>query len=203
MHLYNLIRVIIKNFTLDLAPVIFVFTQSEKLTTTICAACSSFDTLLAIDHAMEEAEAAAYCRLRNQKAESIIPRNVHRTYHHGDLYGQRHYFQRANFLVEDGALMKFSDIAKKTLGTWDELLKHLKVSSFSLLAVSLQPGNQFSDFQIPKVEKVFVPGTIPMSFGYGLEPCGMERIYTLPVQLGYRTTPLGYRGLTKFPHPYT
>jgi len=196
-------RVIIKNFTLDLAPVIFVFTQSEKLTTTICAACSSFDTLLAIDHAMEEAEAAAYCRLRNQKAESIIPRNVHRTYHHGDLYGQRHYFQRANFLVEDGALMKFSDIAKKTLGTWDELLKHLKVSSFSLLAVSLQPGNQFSDFQIPKVEKVFVPGTIPMSFGYGLEPCGMERIYTLPVQLGYRTTPLGYRGLTKFPHPYT
>ncbi len=198
-------RVIIKNFTLDMTPVIFIFIQSEKLTTTICAACSSFDTLLAIDHAMEEAEAAAYCRLRDQKVEAIQPREVHRTYHHGDLYEQRHYFQRANFLVEDGMMMKFADVVNtnKVPRTWDEFLERLKTAGFPLLAVSLQLGNQFLDFQIPKVEKVFIPGIIPMSFGYGLEPCGMDRIYTLPVQLGYRTTPLGYRELTKFPHPYT
>jgi len=198
-------RVIVKNFTLDLAPVIFVFVQNERLTTTICAACSSFDTLLAVDHAMEEAEAAAYCRLKNQKVESIRPREVHRTYHHGDLYGQRHYFQRANFLAEGGLMMKFADVANtnKVPRTWNEFLEHLKTAGFPLLTISLQPGNQFSDFQIPKVEKVFIPGIIPMSFGYGLEPCGMERIYTLPVQLGYRTAPLEYRELTKFPHPYT
>ncbi|MFH1956833.1 MAG: YcaO-like family protein [Patescibacteria group bacterium] len=196
-------RVIIKNFTLDLAPVIFVFVQSEKLTTTICAACSSFDTLSAIDHAMEEAEAAVYCRLRNQNVESIKPREVHRTYHHGDLYGQRHYFQRANFLSENGTIMKFADVANKAPRMWNKLLECFEAASFPLLSVSLQPCNQFSDFQIPKVEKVFVPGIIPMSFGYGLEPCGMERIYTLPVKLGYRTAPLGYHGLTKFPHPYT
>jgi len=198
-------RVIIKNFTLDLAPVIFVFVQSEKLTTTICAACSSFDTFSAIDHTMEEAEAAAYCRLKNQKVESIRPREVHRTYQHGDLYGQRHYFQQANFLVEDGAMMKFADVANtnKVPRTWNEFLEHLKTAGFPLLTISLQPGNQFSDFQIQKVKKVFIPGIIPMSFGYGLEPCGMERIYTLPVQLGYRTAPLEYRELTKFPHPYT
>ena len=196
-------RVIIKNFTLDLAPVIFVFVQSEKLSTTICAACSSFDTLSAIDHAMEEAEAATYCRSRNQKVELIRPREVHRTYHHGDLYGQRHYFQRANFLAEDGTMMKFADVANNVPRTWDELLTHLEATGFPLLAVSLQPGNQFLDFQIPKVEKVFIPGIIPMSFGYGLEPCGMERIYTLPIHLGYRIVPLEYRELTNFPHPYT
>jgi len=196
-------RVIVKNFTLDMAPVIFVFAQNEKLTTTICTACSSFDTVSAIDHAMKETEAAAYCRLRNQKVESIKPREVHRTYHHGDLYGQRHYFQRANFLAEGGTMMKFADVANKTPRTWSKLLKCFETVSSSILAVSLQSGNQFSDFQIPKVEKVFVPGIIPMSFGYGLEPCGMDRVYTLPVQLGYRTAPLEYRGLTKFPHPYT
>lgn len=196
-------RVIIKNFTLDLTPVIFVFVQSEKLTTTICAACSSFDTFSAIDHAMEEAEAATYCRLRNQQVESIKPREVHRTYHHGDLYGQRYYFQRANFLAEGGTMMKFANVANRTPRTWNELLKRLEAKGFPLLAVSLQPCNQFSDFQIPKVEKVFVPGIIPMSFGYGLEPCGMKRIYALPVQLGYRTAPLEYWELNKFPHPYS
>ena len=198
-------KVIIKNFTLDMAPVIFVFIQSEKLTTTICAACSSFDTLLAIDHAMGEVEAAAYCRLRNQKVESIKPREVHRTYHHSDLYGQRYYFQRADFLVKDSTIIKFADVANinKIPRTWNEFMEHLKTAGFPLLTVSLQPDNQFLDFLIPKVEKVFIPGMIPMSFGYGLEPCGMERIYTLPISLGYRTTPLEYRGLTKFPHPYT
>ena len=196
-------RIVVKNFTLDLAPVIFVFAQNEKLTTTICAACSSFDVVSAISHAMEEVEAAAYCRLRNRTVESITPLKVQRTYHHGDLYKQPRFFQQADFLAAGSIVSRFADVTKKTSKSWEELLERFETVGFSLLTVSLIPDDQFLDFQIPRVEKVLIPGTAPMSFGYGLEPCGMERVYSLPARLGYKKTKLGYSELTKFPHPYT
>ena len=196
-------RVIVKNFTLDLAPVIFVFLQNKNLTTTICAACSSFDTLRAIDHALEEAEASAYCRLRNKETEYIKPRDVHRTFHHGSLYEQPQYFQCADFLAKSKIQMKFTDIAKKTPKNWNHFLRNIDSMGFQLLTVKLGPVQQFSNYEIPKIEKVFIPGIVPISFGFGLEPCGMERIYNLPIKLGYRASSLRFSELTKFPHPYT
>lgn len=54
-----------------------------------------------------------------------------------------------------------------------------------------------------KTVKVFIPGIVPISFGYGVEPLGMKRIYDLPVKLGLLDRPKSYRQLEKFPHPYT
>lgn len=196
-------RVTVKDLTLDLAPIVFVFVQNESLGATSCAACSSFDINYALDHALEEVEAAAYCRLRNQNVNSIRPRDVRRTHDHADLYGLRKFFRYANFLGEKSTVIRFSDVAKNAARTWKNLLDRFEDMEFPLLMVNLQKDNRFFTTSEFSVAKIFIPGIISMSFGYGMEPCGMERIYTLPVRLGYRKRPSRYGELTKFPHPYT
>jgi SagB-type dehydrogenase family enzyme len=47
-------KVWVKDYSLDLAPVVFVFAQNEKLTFTTCAGCADFDTEVALDHALME-----------------------------------------------------------------------------------------------------------------------------------------------------
>ena len=196
-------RVEIKDFTLDLAPVVFVFAQNEVLPMTTCSACSSFDVSRALEHALEEVEAAIYCRLRNPTVKAIHPKDVRRTYHHGDLYGQQKYFRRADFLAEGGKTIKFAGVAKNEPRSWGVLLERFEVMKLPHLTVGLGNGSQNTEITELSIAKVFVPGMIPMSFGYGLEPCGMERIYTLPNRLGFRTAPPKYGELTRFPHPYT
>jgi ribosomal protein S12 methylthiotransferase accessory factor len=196
-------RVIVKDLTLDLAPVILVFAQSDVLPMTTCSACSSFEPVEALKHALEEVEAGIYCRLRNPIVQPINPLEVHRTYHHGDLYGRREYYCRADFLAHSSKTLPFSRTAGNAPRTWEHLLERFNTMGLSLVTVDLGKNPHCQRKKGLTIVKVFVPGIIPMSFGYGLEPCGMERLYSLPVQLGYRKAPLKYRGLERFPHPYT
>jgi len=53
------------------------------------------------------------------------------------------------------------------------------------------------------VARALIPGLIPMSFGFGIEPKGMTRIYSDSVSLGLRTSVPKYGELQSFPHPYT
>lgn len=196
-------KVIVKNFTLDLTPVVFVFAQNKDLPMTTCAGCSDFEAISALDHALMEVEAAVYCRLSGQQAKSIQPQEVRYTDEHGALYEQRQFFCQADFLFRGGVVLRFTDVGKNAPKTWQELTEQFKTMKCPLITISLsQPKNQEQARNL-NIVKVFVPGIIPMSFRYGIEPCGMERIYSIPVRLGYRGIPMPYRKLTKFPHPYT
>ena len=66
-------KTVVKDLTLDLAPVAFVFAQNQRLTFTTCAGCCDFNYAIALDHALMEVEAAAYCRLVNSSAKPINP----------------------------------------------------------------------------------------------------------------------------------
>jgi hypothetical protein len=94
-------------------------------------------------------------------------------------------------------------VSKGIPQSWNDLLDLFDSKKFSPGVVWLARGGTKKDCPELTVAKVFIPGTIPMSFGYGLEPCGLERIYTLPVHLGFRTCSLEYSELERFPHPYT
>lgn len=190
-------KVIVKNFTMDLSPVIFVFAQNDSLPITTCSGCSEFDAVEALDHALMEVEAAIYCRLGNQPAKFILPQKACYPEDHGNVYEQRRYYHRADFLFK-GKGMKFADIGKNTIKTWDMLLRRFEMKDQPLIVVDLDCREKSLN-----VVKAFLPGVIPMSFGYGLEPCGMERIYNLPVNLGYRINPISYKEITRFLHPYT
>jgi thiazole/oxazole-forming peptide maturase SagD family component len=196
-------RVIVKDFTIDLAPVVFIFAQNKVLPMTTCAGCSAFELDESLDHALMEVEAAVYCRLDKKPPKSIQPRKVRYTDEHGNLYEQHRFFRQADFLADTKKLLRFTEIAKNTPRTWQELMNLLEVKGSAPITIDLSQTSNQKQVEMLNIVKVFLPGIIPMSFGYGLEPCGMGRIYSLPVQLGYRSTPISYKDLTKFPHPYT
>jgi hypothetical protein len=50
------------------------------------------------------------------------------------------------------------------------------------------------------IVRSIVPGMVPMTFGFGQEPAGMERLYRIAKDFG--NVKLSYGGLTKFPHPF-
>ena len=100
-------KTVVKDLTLDLAPVAFVFAQNQRLTFTTCAGCCDFNYAIALDHALMEVEAAAYCRLVNSSAKPINPELVRFTNEHGALYEQPGYFRRADFLSNSSRKINF------------------------------------------------------------------------------------------------
>ncbi|MDD5084296.1 MAG: YcaO-like family protein [Candidatus Moranbacteria bacterium] len=195
--------IVIKDLTLDLTPVILVFAQSESLCYTTCSACSSFDIIEALERALMEVESAVYCRLAFGSSEPILPEDVRMTQDHGKLYEQETFFRSANFLMESRFLRKLSEVGKGACFHWEALLERFTEQGRIVLAVDLESiqacGDQLNLYRV----KTFVTGLVPISFGYGEEPCGMKRIYEAPVALGFYPDPLGYDDLNKFPHPYT
>jgi ribosomal protein S12 methylthiotransferase accessory factor len=197
-------RVVVKDLTLDLTPVIFVFAQNKSLPLTTCAGCSGFETEEVLDHALMEVESAIYCRLaNNQPTKRVRVHGVYYTDEHGSLYEQHEFFRRADFLFASKSRVQFAHIGSTAPLTWQQLLDQFHKSGYSPIVVDLLCSDDNPKPVPLTVVKVFIPGIIPMSFGYGLEPCGMDRIYNLPVHLGHQAVPMSYEKLTKFPHPYT
>ncbi len=195
-------RVVIKDFTLDLAPVAFVFAQHERLSFTTCAGCCDFDFTKAINHALMEVEAAAFCRLSGQATKPISYYDVRMTDDHGNIYEQQRYFRRADFLGSGSKKIRYQEIGKSSVQSWQELVDRLvdDGKNISIIDLPATNGVRATDF---KTVKVFISGIVPISFGYGVEPLGMQRIYDLPVQLKLLNRPKTYVELYKFPHPYT
>lgn len=196
-------RVVVKSFTLDLAPVVFVFAQSEDLPLTTCAACSTFDAEEALDHALMEVEAAVFCGLTSNSGKRIKPEEVRYTEDHGYLYHQRDYFRKADFLSAGRKIISLKEIENGAPRDWEELMARLDNIGRSLIVVDLAIPKEINPSEKLHIVKTFIPGVIPMSFGYGLEPCGMDRVYNLPFQMGYLSRRLSYSELSKHPHPYT
>ncbi len=112
--------------SLDLAPVIFVFAQSEALTFTVCASCSSFDVEYAADHALTEVEASILYRLQYGSLEAIKPNNIVWPNDHGRLYGQKAYFHRADFLIGSKREIPLQNAGYQTAKSWRALLDSFK-----------------------------------------------------------------------------
>ena len=51
--------------------------------------------------------------------------------------------------------------------------------------------------------KVIIPGMLPMTFGHHLtRVTGLDRVYTVPMTLGYTDEPLTNERLNPHPHPF-
>ena len=196
-------EVIVKDVTLDLAPVVLIFVQSEGLHYTTCSACCSFDIDNALNHALLEVEAAVYCRLAFGSSEPILPEDVRMTQDHGRLYEQEAFFRQADFLKESRLLRDLSEVGKGACSHWEILLVRFAEQGRNVLAVDLENPRVDGDQSNLHVVKTVVTGLVPISFGYREEPCGMQRIYEVPVTLGFRSNPIRYDELNRFPHPYT
>lgn len=187
----------IKNHTLDWAPVMTVFAQNESLAYTNCASCSRFDVEAAIDHALMEVEASVLARLQNGSATTLKPSEVYAPLDHGALYEQRRYFRKADFMLQGGAY-KLSECSGE-VKSWDDLTNKLSREGMSLITIPLSLSEQYGGSNNLSIVRSIIPGLIPMTFGYRLEPGGMKRLYDVAMVRGKKLT---YGNVRKFPHPF-
>jgi len=191
----------IKDYSIDLAPVIFVLAQSKEKAYTTCASCSRFDVEQALDHALMEIEPSIKTCIEGGLPAKMKPQDLRMPLDHGALYAQRKYFQNADFLVQGGQTVALQDVGRNVAHSWFELLDRLKAKEWPLITVDLFLDEKLSGNNGLHIVRSIVPGMVPISFGYRVEPCGMERIQEIAKEVKGR--PVQYRELTKFPHPFT
>lgn len=193
-------RIWIKDYSLDLSPSVCIIAQNKKLGCTTCAACSSFDIEEAVNHALAEIEAFVFFRLQSKKEEFIKPSDVVMPIDHGNLYNQRQYFRRADFLMYSKKMISFSEIGKTSAKSWSELLDIFLAKKWRLLTVPLVLSDKYGGNGNLHIIRSIVTGIVPMTFGYRQEPGGVERLYTIAYEFG--GVSLSYANITKFPHPF-
>lgn len=193
-------RVWVKDHSVDLAPVACVIAQSQEVTYTACASCSSFDIGYALNHALMEVEAMVLARLENGPTKPIKPHEVIWPLDHGGLYGQQRYFRKADFLIRSRIKIAFRDMGKAMARSWPELLNQFQTKGWRLFTIPLYLSEEYGGNDGLHIIRSFVPGLVPMTFGYHQEPGGMDRIYATARKIGLHD--ISYGGLTKFPHPF-
>jgi len=193
-------KIWIKNHSIDLAPVIHVFVQSEEFKTTSCSSCSHFDIENALDHALMEVEAFVLSRIQGGTSISIKPHEVMWPEDHGILYDQKQYFHKADFLYKSESDMQFKSVGKNLAKSFQDLIHRIEKIFSTIITIPLDLNKKNSGNNNLHIIRSIIPGLVPMTFGYRQEPGGMNRIYTVAKKLGKKE--LSYQNLTKFPHPF-
>ncbi len=191
----------IKDYSIDLAPVVFIFIQNEDIAFTTCAGCSNFNIEEALDHALMEIESSVLCRLANGASKPIELSKVHLPCDHGRLYEQRRFFRKADFLKYSQNLVAFQEVGQRVAQSWQELLNRFVAKGWSLVTVTLNLADEFGGNSGLHIVRSIVPGMVPISFGYREVPCAMERVYRVAKEIGGLS--ISYRNMPTFPHPYT
>lgn len=127
---------------------------------------------------------------------------------HSMLYGLKETEERLHFLLrEDAPVQTFQEMNVSQSFDMDltsdlhQLLNRLHQSNLEIIVV---------DRTVPLIEKnglhcvkVIIPGMLPMTFGHHLtRVTGLDRVYTVPMTLGYTDEPLTNERLNPHPHPF-
>ena len=195
------LRVVVKDLTEDLVPVSMVFAQHVERAFTVIGTASDYEPEAALEHALMECESTAILRLRGGPAKRLHPSQVRFPSDHGDLYAQRRYFRRADFLADGHRIGGLTDRRKKLARTREGLLPRLHEKGLRLFFVDITPPDAALDAgRIPLVViRAIVPGLVPITFGFGLEPLGMPRVRETALSSGKPRS----RWVDRLPHPLT
>lgn len=136
------------------------------------------------------------------------PFQVRKMAHHAMLYGLPQAEERLRFLLDDNRPQKTFDEAFKPTAQHIDLMDDLNeiLQIFRRLNLDVIVVDQTT----PEMRrnglhcvKVFVPGMLPMTFGYRFTRLeGLERVFRVPVELGYAKKPLTAKQLNLHPHPF-
>lgn len=127
---------------------------------------------------------------------------------HSLLYGLVEAEERLQFLLDDNRPMRRLEEEFKQKIQHADLTSDLNdiLKTFR----SLQLDVIVVDLTAPEIErnglhcvKVLIPGMLPMTFGHRFtRVAGLERVLTVPEELGYVKQPLRLEDLNPFPHPF-
>jgi ribosomal protein S12 methylthiotransferase accessory factor len=127
---------------------------------------------------------------------------------HGMLYGLPEAEERLQFLLEENRPLRPFDEEFQ----WK--LKHLDLTQdlqdilqeFRRLNLDVIVVDQTTPETIRNglyCVKVLIPGMLPMTFGHHLtRVTGLERVFRVPMELGYSKEPLTAEQLNPHPHPF-
>lgn len=191
----------VKDYSIDLAPVVFIFAQNASLSFTTCAACCDFNIERSLDHALMEVESSVLCRLANGPADAITPSQVRLPSDHGRLYEHPQYFRMADFLIHSDRLVKFEKLGDRMATSWPELLQRIVAKEWQLVTIPLQLAPNLGGNGGLHIIRSLIPGLVPISFGYREVSAGSERVRSIANDLG--GVPIPYSDMPKFPHPFT
>ncbi|WP_075980571.1 TOMM precursor leader peptide-binding protein [Bacillus massilinigeriensis] len=181
----------------------------------ICAAGANPDPVRAVKSTIYELAGMMFrddekLEKNRQKYERMLqdPYEVRTMEDHGMLYGLKEAEERLNFLIDDhGPIRTFAKEYKEPPANTDlkddleDILQKFRKLNLDVIVV-----DQTTDITKRNglyCVKVIIPGMLPMTFGHHLTRVqGLKRVLTVPMDLGFATTPLTYEQLNPFPHPF-
>lgn len=174
---------------LDVAPAVGVFAaaQCTRRHFTRVASAAGHDAHDVLDHALMELEAAVAASFALAPQPPLTPADVLTSQDHARIYAEKRYFRRADwFIAAPGETLGFDSLKTKAR-THGAMVNQLVAEGQRIIVVDLRDADQSG----PHVVRALMPGRIPLTFGYGLEPEGMV------VGLQRRSAS------ASFPHPFT
>ncbi|WP_419887514.1 TOMM precursor leader peptide-binding protein [Neobacillus niacini] len=189
--------------------------RKEKGMNLICAAGSHLDPVRAVKTAVHEL--AGMMLSLDEKLEANQEEYV-RMFHdsslvqqmddHGMLYGLPEAEERLQFLLDENRpLRPFHEELQWNSEHLDltedlrEILQVFRRKNLDVIVVD-QTTPETSRNGLYCV-KVLIPGMLPMTFGHHLtRVTGLERIFKVPMELGYSNEPLKAEQLNPHPHPF-
>lgn len=193
-------RVYLINLTLDLAPVILIAAVSyRQKPALVLGMASNLNPIEAITAGLIEVERQLYWDLRKDTTifELSDPKEVNEVTDHMALYTSQEHLSKASFLWQGKPrpLTKEDDYVYNELS---QLLNMLECQGREVVVADLTPVSLRS--LGVWVIRAIPLGLVPISFGYGMEPLGMERIKNVPKKLGI--TPRHPWEHEPFTHPF-
>lgn len=186
--------------SLDLAPVATIFAQSDDLSFTTCAAASRFSPVQAISHALQEVEASVLSRLSNGVTRVIDPDDVIWPLDHGALYAQSAYYRRSNFMFASREEVRVEHFGKGVAASFEELIQRIYQKDYAVYLIDLELSAKFGGNGDLSICRAIIPGLVPMTFGAGQVPGGVQRLYQLGERYGCKK--YSFEDLIMFPHPF-
>ncbi|OYD06880.1 TOMM precursor leader peptide-binding protein [Paludifilum halophilum] len=181
----------------------------------ICAAGAHPDPVKAVKSAIHELSGTMQMlnkkwEANREKAEPMLrdPSLVRQMEDHSMLYSLPQAQDRLHFLLDENRpLRRFDEAFQRQAGHADltedlkDLLRVFRRLNLDLIAVD-QTAPEMSRNRLFCV-KVLIPGMLPMTFGHDLTRLeGLERVFRVPMELGYVKQPLTLDQLNPHPHPF-
>lgn len=197
--------VVLTDITMDLAPVVLVTVADTSGTYMTSGLGSGRHFLDAIRGALAEVEIALLHILNKESifVEQIEPHDVQSLAQHEQLHQCGSYRSESHFLFDTSKPHILYDKLHSQTNTKSEIIETLLRKGFQIYLVDASSWKL--DVLLPAhryIVRVFVPGLVPLSFGYGHEPLGMDRLCSVPFNLGYRKKVAHPEELNRFPHPF-
>ncbi|NHN33692.1 TOMM precursor leader peptide-binding protein [Paenibacillus agricola] len=189
--------------------------QNPRKTNLICAAGAHLDPVRAAKSAIHEL--AGMMVIFNEKfdvgREELLqmfhdPFLVQQMEDHAMLYSLPEAEERLQFLLDKERPLRTFDEEFKPIVSQPDLTDNLRdmIQVFRRLNLDVIVVDQTSQEALRNglyCIKVLIPGMLPMTFGHHLTRLtGLERVFRIPVELGYTKHPLTIEQLNVHPHPF-